>query len=148
MTVTSTHRDRRLLVVLAAGALLIAGCGGGGGSESAQSSSGAPSASTVSPSDMQNEQAAPDRLLIDVQIKGGEVTPTNQQLEAKVNQPIVVKVNSDVADELHVHSTPDHTFKIEAKPVQQFQFTVSVPGKVDIELHQLGKTIATVQVQP
>ncbi len=148
MTVTSTHRDRRLLGLLAAGALLIAGCGGGGGSESAQSSSGAPSASTVSPSDMQNEQAAPERLLIDVQIKGGEVTPTNQQLEAKVNQPIVVKVNSDVADELHVHSTPDHTFKIEAKPVQQFQFTVAVPGKVDIELHQLAKTIATVQVQP
>jgi hypothetical protein len=47
-----------------------------------------------------------------------------------------------------VHSTPDHTFKIEAKPVQQYQFTVSVPGKVDIELHQLAKTIATVQVQP
>jgi sporulation-control protein spo0M len=134
--------------LLAAGALLIAGCGGGGGSEGAQSSSGAPSASTVSPSDMQNEHAPPERLLIDVQIKGGEVTPTNQQLEAKVNQPIVVKVNSDVADELHVHSTPDHTFKIEAKPVQQFQFTVGVPGKVDIELHQLGKTIATVQVQP
>jgi sporulation-control protein spo0M len=133
--------------LLAAGALLIAGCGGGG-SENAQSSSGAPSASTVSPSDMQNEQAPPDRLLIDVQIKGGEVTPTNQQLEAKVNQPIVVKVNSDVADELHVHSTPDHNFKIEAKPVQQFQFTVSVPGNVDIELHQLAKTIATVQVQP
>ncbi|MFY9917095.1 MAG: hypothetical protein WAL26_01680 [Mycobacterium sp.] len=128
--------------------MLIAGCGGGGGSESAQSSPGAPSASTVSPSDMQNEQAPPERLLIDVQIKGGEVTPTNQQLEAKVNQPIVVTVNSDVADELHVHSTPEHTFKIEAKPVQQFQFTVAVPGKVDIELHQLGKTIATVQVQP
>ena len=145
---TPTHRDKRLLVLLTAGAVLIAGCGGGGGSESAQSSSGAPSASTVSPSDMQNEQASPERLLIDVQIKGGEVTPTNQQLEAKVNQPIVVTVNSDVADELHVHSTPEHTFKIEAKPVQQFQFTVAVPGKVDIELHQLGKTIATVQVQP
>ena len=97
---------------------------------------------------MQNEQAPPDRLLIDVTIKGGEINPTNAQLEAKTNEPIVVKINSDVADELHVHSTPDHTFKIEAKPAQQFQFTVDVPGKVDIELHQLGKTIATVQVQP
>lgn len=97
---------------------------------------------------MQNEQAPPDRLLIDVTIKGGDVSPTNAQLEAKTNEQIVVKVNSDVADELHVHSTPDHTFKIEAKPAQQFQFAVDVPGKVDIELHQLGKTIATVQVQP
>ena len=96
---------------------------------------------------MQNEQAPPDRLLIDVQIKGGEVTPTNQQLEAKVNQPIVVKVNSDVADELHVHSTPDHTFNVEAKPMQSFQFSVDVPGKVDVELHHLKKTIATITVQ-
>jgi hypothetical protein len=146
--VTSIHRDKRLLAVLAAGALLIAGCGGGGSSGAGQSSSSQPSASTVSPSDMQNEQKAPDRLLIDVTIKGGEVNPTNAQLQAKTNEPIVVKVDSDVADELHVHSTPDHTFKIEAKSGQQFQFSVDVPGKVDIELHHLEKTIATVQVQP
>jgi hypothetical protein len=134
--------------LLATGAVLIAGCGGGGGSENAQSSSSAPSATTINPPDMPNNQAPPDRLLIDVTIKGSEVNPTNAQLEAKTNEQIVVKVDSDVADELHVHSTPDHSFKIEAKPAQQFQFSVDVPGKVDIELHQLGKTIATVQVQP
>jgi ABC-type glycerol-3-phosphate transport system substrate-binding protein len=144
--VTSTRSDIRLLALFAAGALLLAGCGGGGDSENAQSSS--PSVTTVNPSDMQNEQAAPDRLLIDVTIKGGEVNPTNAALEAKTKEQIVVKVNSDVADELHVHSTPDHTFKIEAKPAQQFQFSVDVPGKVDIELHDLNKTVATVQVQP
>jgi hypothetical protein len=146
--VTSTHTDKRLLVLLAAGAVLLAGCGGGGDSENAQSSSTTPSATTINPSDMQDEQAPPDRLLIDVSIKGGQVNPTNAALEAKVNEPIVVKVDSDAADELHVHSSPEHTFKIEAKPAQQFQFTVGVPGKVDIELHQLGTTIATVQVQP
>ena len=145
---TATQPDKRFLALLAAGAVLLAGCGGGGDSENAQSSSTAPSATTVNPSDMQNEQAPPDRLLIDVTIKGGEVNPTNAALDVKVNEPIVVKVNSDVADELHVHSSPEHTFKIEAKPAQQFQFTVGVPGKVDIELHQLGKTVATVQVQP
>ena len=145
---TATHPDKRFLALLAAGAVLLAGCGGGGDSENAQSSSTTPSATTISPSDMQNEQAPPDRLLIEVTIKGGEVNPTNAALDAKVNEPIVVKVNSDAADELHVHSSPEHTFKIEAKPAQQFQFTVGVPGKVDIELHQLGTTVATVQVQP
>jgi len=96
---------------------------------------------------MQNDQAPPDRLLIDVTIKGGEVDPTNATLEAKTKEQIVVKVNSDVADELHVHSTPEHSFNIEAKPMQSFQFTVGVPGKVDVELHKLNKTIATIQVQ-
>ncbi|WNG92789.1 hypothetical protein [Mycobacterium sp. ITM-2016-00318] len=145
---TSTRSERRLLALFGAGALLLAGCGGGGDSENAQSASSSPSATTVNPSDMQDEQAPPDRLLIDVTIKDGEVNPTNAALEAKTKEQIVVKVNSDVADELHVHSTPDHTFKIEAKPAQRFQFSVDVPGKVDIELHDLNKTIATVQVQP
>ena len=67
--------------------------------------------------------------------------------QATVNQPIIIRVNSDVADELHVHSNPEHTFKIEAKQGQSFQFTVNVPGKVDVELHQLKKTIATIAVQ-
>ena len=143
---TSTHRDKRLLALLFACALVLAGCGGGGGSVSTQSSS-AP-ASTVNPSDMQNEQAPPERLVIQVTIERGEVKPTNEQLETKVKNPIVVQINSDAADELHVHSTPEHTFTVEPRSGQQFQFTVDVPGKVDIELHKSQKTIATVQVQP
>jgi hypothetical protein len=96
---------------------------------------------------MSNEQAPPERLVIEVTIKGGDVTPTNEQLKAAVKEQIVVHVNSDAADELHVHSTPEHNFNIEAKPIQSFQFTVDVPGKVDVELHKLNRTIATIQVQ-
>jgi len=96
---------------------------------------------------MSNDQSAPTRLVVDVQIKGGDVTPTNQQLQAALKEQIVIRVNSDVADELHVHSTPDHTFNVEAKPMQSFQFSVDVPGKVDVELHHLKKTIATITVQ-
>jgi hypothetical protein len=96
---------------------------------------------------MSNEQAPPNRLVIDVTVKGGTVTPTNEQLQAAVKEQIVIRVNSDAADELHVHLTPEHTFKVEAKPAQSFQFTVDVPGRVDVELHQLNRTIATIQVQ-
>jgi major membrane immunogen (membrane-anchored lipoprotein) len=131
-------------MALAAAALLVAGCGG---SDSSEGTSTSPSASTVGPSDMSNQQAPPDRLVIEVTIKGGTVTPTNEQLQSAVNEQVVIRINSDVADELHVHSTPEHTFKVEAKPAQSFQFTVDVPGKVDVELHQLKKTIATIAVQ-
>lgn len=96
---------------------------------------------------MSNEQAPPTRLEIEVTIKGGTVTPTNEQLQAAVKEQIIIRVNSDVADELHVHSNPEHTFKIEAKPAQTFQFTAEVPGQVAVELHQLNKTIATIAVQ-
>jgi sporulation-control protein spo0M len=132
--------------VFAAAVLLTAGCGGGSNNSAGSSPSTAPS--TVSPSDMQNQQAPPNRLDIDVTIKGGNVDPTNAQLQAKVKEPIVVRVNSDSADELHVHSTPDHTFEIEPNKAMQFQFSVDVPGNVDIELHHSNKTVATVSVQP
>jgi hypothetical protein len=135
-------------VIVTAAALITAGCGGSNSSDSASSSSASSSQpSTVSPSDMSNEQAPPARLVIDVTIKDGKVTPTNEQLQSGVNEQIVVRVNSDAADELHVHSTPEHSFNVEAKPMQSFQFSVGVPGKVDVELHKLNKTIATIAVQ-
>ncbi|HKH51748.1 MAG TPA: hypothetical protein VKA77_08150 [Mycobacterium sp.] len=134
-------------MILTAAAIITAGCGGSNGSDSASGSPSGSQPSSVSPSDMPNDQAPPTRLVIDVTLKGGEVTPTNEQLQAAVKEQIVIRVNSDAADELHVHSTPEHTYKVEAKPMQSFQFTVDVPGKVDVELHQLGKTIATIQVQ-
>ncbi|WP_156752117.1 hypothetical protein [Mycobacterium sp. ACS1612] len=139
----------RTLMIVTAAALITAGCGGSGNSSDNATGSAQPSSqpSTVNPSDMSNEQAPPSRVLIDVTIKGGDVTPTNQQLQAKVKEQIVVRVNSDAADELHVHSTPEHNFNIDAKPNQSFQFSVDVPGKVDVELHKLNKTIATIQVQ-
>jgi hypothetical protein len=132
---------------LTAAALITAGCGGSTGSDNASGSASSSPPSTIGPSDMSNDQAPPTRLAIDVDIKGGNVTPTNQQLNAGVKEQIIIRVNSDAADELHVHSTPEHKFNIEAKPMQIFQFTIDVPGKVDVELHKLNKTIATIQVQ-
>ena len=40
----------------------------------------------------------------------------------------MIRVNSDAADELHVHSVPEHTFDVEPRPGQSFQFSVDVPG--------------------
>lgn len=97
---------------------------------------------------------SPDRggpsnaLVVDVTIAHGEVTPTNATLQARVSQPITFRVTSDAPDELHVHSVPDHTFQVSAAANQTFEFRVDVPGNVDVELHHLDRTIATIQVRP
>ncbi|MET0700131.1 MAG: hypothetical protein ABWY93_10730 [Mycobacterium sp.] len=111
--------------------LFVAGCGSGG-------QASAPGTATP----------APQRLVVEVAIADGNVTPTNATLQAKVGEPITLQVNSDVADELHVHSVPDHEFEVQPKSGQSFEFTVSVPGSVDVELHHLNRTVATIQVQP
>jgi hypothetical protein len=64
-----------------------------------------------------------------------------------VKQQITLHVTSDATDELHVHSVPDHEFQVAAAPNQTFQFSVDVPGSVDVESHHLHKTVATIQVQ-
>ncbi len=86
--------------------------------------------------------------VVDITIAKGQVTPTNATLLAKVHQQITLRVTSDATDELHVHSTPDHKFAVAAAPNQTFQFSVDVPGNVEVELHHLDRTIATIQVQP
>jgi sporulation-control protein spo0M len=136
--VTKAH-----LFAVAAAALLLAGCGSGERGNPPDSS-GPP---TIDPSAMTDAQAPPEQLVVDVTIKGGSVTPTNEQLQAEVNEPIVIRVDSDATDELHVHSTPEHSFDIAVGPAQRFQFTVTVPGRVDVELHQLHTTVATIQVR-
>jgi len=87
-------------------------------------------------------------LVVDITIAKGQVTPSNARLAAKVSQPITLHVTSDSTDELHVHSVPDHKFQVAAAANQTFQFSVDVPGNVDVELHHLDRTVATIQVRP
>ncbi len=127
-------------------AALIAGCGSSTTPENTGTTS---STGTAAPEMTDQQSPPPERVVIDVTIAGGNVTPpTNQQVQAKVKQPIIVRINSDAADQLHVHSNPpEHTFDIKPENGQAFQFTVDVPGKVDVELHHLDKTVATITVQ-
>jgi PBP1b-binding outer membrane lipoprotein LpoB len=130
------------LCTTVAGAVLIAGCSNDPGSAPttpAPTSSGAPQMSDL--------QSPPQRLLIDATIKHGEVIPTGRQLKATVNETIVVRISSDSEDELQVNSTPEHRFAVAAKTNQSFQFSIGSPGKVNITLKTLNKTIATVDVQ-
>ena len=130
----------RAVLATAAAAVVVAGC--------SAPSTGTPPVPTPAPV----AQAAPTtpptpRLVIATTIAGGGVTPTNAELEATVGEPIELRVDSDVADQLHIHSNPEHTFAVEARRGQSFEFRVDVPGRVAVELHELDRTIATIQVR-
>lgn len=87
-------------------------------------------------------------LVVNITITKGQVTPSNATLQATVGKPITLHVDSDADDELHVHSVPDHKFRVAPAANQTFEFTVDVPGNVDVELHHLDRTVATIQVRP
>lgn len=142
------------LVVIAAAILAsaLAGCGSpdapseASASNSSDAAPGSPAASAASPTKSFAE--ADDVTVVDITIAGGVATPTNGQAQGNVGKPIVLKVGSDVSDSLHVHSVPEHTFQVDPRPDQEFEFTVDVPGQVDIELHDLNRTVVTIQVRP
>lgn len=123
------------------GIALIAAVAGGCASTPHQQSTPAESSTTA-------VGAPPVPLVIDVDIRGGDVSPTNQRLDARVGETITVLVTSDSVDELHVHAVPEHSFAVEPAAAQEFRFSVDVPGQVSLELHELGKTVATLRIHP
>ncbi|MFC0447615.1 hypothetical protein [Rhodococcus jostii] len=91
--------------------------------------------------------ATNDGVVIDVVIKGGTVTPGDERIDAAVGETVTVRIDSDADDELHVHAVPEHSFEIHPG-TQETQFSVDVPGQVAMELHDAGKTVATLLVRP
>ena len=133
----------RAAIIGCAAVALVAGCGSSSGGTSPSTAEPVPSTDSAA-----SVSAQPDTLQMVLSIDGGTVEPTNQRLDASVGQTISMSITSDVADELHVHSVPEHTFEIEPGKDQLFTFTVDVPGQVDIELHHSDRTVATLVVRP
>jgi hypothetical protein len=124
----------------------VAACG------SAPSPTNSPPSPTAPTSHMPAAPGDPARAdagtVIDVTIDNGVVAPTNGQAQSVAGEPIVLQVSSDTVDSLHVHSVPEYTFDVAARPDQRFEFTVEVPGRVAVELHDLHLTVVTIEVRP
>jgi hypothetical protein len=131
--------------VIGSAVATVAACSSAPSSSDAPSS--APSSSAQSPATASSESAEAGTI-IDVAIANGAVTPINAEVQAGAGQPIVLQVSSDAADSLHVHSVPEHVFDVAAGPDQRFEFTVDIPGRVAVELHDLHVTVVTIEVRP
>jgi plastocyanin len=156
--------------------LMLAGCGGGGsddtgaaGNEQTSSPSASEPASespSESPSDSPSDDASDDStddgtggpgdveteddaVEIEIEIENGRVTPSGQRVDVQVGEPIRFVVDSDAADEVHVHSTPEHSFRVKpGDDDRQFEFTLNQPGVVEVELHELGDVVVSLAARP
>lgn len=70
-----------------------------------------------------------------VTIRGDKVRPNGERVEVPAGKPIRLKVDSDRAAELHVHSSPEQELEVE-KGRHTLTFTVKTPGIVDVEEHE------------
>lgn len=139
----------RIVTWMVAGTLLVAGCGGSGADDGdgvatqptnpSASASGTPSTAPAE---------ADEGVAVDITIKGGKVTPQGKRIKVAVGEPVVLTVTTDAADQVHVHSEPEHEYDIAAGDAKSFTFEVETPGQVAVESHELGVTIVQLVVRP
>ncbi len=76
----------------------------------------------------------------------GEVTASHDIVEAERGQTIELAVNSDAADEFHVHSDPKVELAVRAADRQTFTFSIETAGQYEMESHELEVTILKLQI--
>jgi len=86
-------------------------------------------------------------VIIEITEDAGQITPSDgHAVDVAEGQEVQLNVSSDVDDEIHVHTQPDHEYEVKAGEDESFSFTVDSPGVYPIESHGLEITIVKLQV--
>jgi len=86
-------------------------------------------------------------VTVDISEKDGTIEPVGKVVKASTGQDITLVVTSDVKDEIHVHSDPEHEFEVAAGDEEkEFTFSVDTPGTIEVESHGLEVTILKLEV--
>jgi hypothetical protein len=120
--------------------VLVSGCG----QDDASGTSKATSSATPSPSGGGSSSAGAQQ--IKVTFRGDSVTPSGERVEVAAGKPVELVVTADTAGELHVHSSPEQELAYDAGTTT-LELTIDQPGVVDVESHDLGKTIVQLEVR-
>ena len=82
---------------------------------------------------------------IEVTVTGGQVTGDTGRVPVAVGEQVTLVVTSDVADELHLHGYDLRTALTAGTPAE-LSFQATVPGVFEVELHDAGTVLLTLQV--
>jgi heme/copper-type cytochrome/quinol oxidase subunit 2 len=137
-------RPARLAAVLLGmlGLLALGGCAGTDASGSPAGSSASAPSGTTTPSPAADEGGR----RIEVDLTAGQATGDTGRIPVGLGESVTLALTSDVADEVHVHG---YDLTVELDPGQQAEvtFAATVPGVFEVELHEAGTVLLTLQVQ-
>jgi hypothetical protein len=116
--------------------VLLSACGGGGDE---------PPGATPSTAVEGTTSPGAAATVLSVNVRGGSVEGASRQ-RATLNQPVTIRVTSDVADEVHVHGY-DKTFPVAAGRSGETTFVANIPGVFEVELERSHKLLFTLEVR-
>ena len=126
-----------MLLAVVATAVLVA-CGGGSSDGGSENGGNAESGHSIT----ENTGATPK-----IVVKSGEPVGGVQELEYSAGDRIRFEVDSDVADEIHIHGY-DLMKDVPAGGSVSFSFPAEIEGIFEVELEELGEQIAELRVNP
>ncbi len=138
------------LVAAVAAAMLLAGCGGDESTETASPAAPSSSSAAMEESSAPSEPASspapePKGVVVDVTVSGESIDPNGERVQAELGEPLILRIDSDRAGELHVHSTPEQEVEF-GKGSTQIELSFDQPGVVEVEDHESGLVVLQVQV--
>jgi hypothetical protein len=139
------HVTLRARIVAAAAVLVLlvaVGCGGDDDSPTAPSDTSVPTTAAGSPATTPESGGT----VLAVTVRGGSVVEGGSRQRATVNQPVTIRVTSDVADEVHVHGY-NKTFQVAAGQRGEVTFVANIPGVFEVEFEKSGKLLFTLEVR-
>jgi hypothetical protein len=139
---------RRLLVPALLVPLLLTGCSTGtdadDGNDVATPPSASPSAAT-SAAPTAEPSPTPTAQVIEVTYSGGQVTGVESRVEVPLGEQVLLRITSDVAEEIHVHGY-DIYIDVPAGGTAEQTFTADLPGAYEVELHDAGRPLFQLRV--
>ena len=83
--------------------------------------------------------------VLSVTVRGGSVEGASRQ-RAPLNQPVTIRVTSDVADEVHVHGYDKHV-NVAPGGTGELTFVANIPGVFEVEFERSHKLLFTLEVR-
>lgn len=134
---------RALLAALALVALVVvAACGG---DDSPTVDTGGSPTTTAAAGPAPGGPAPASATVLSVTYRNGTVEGASRQ-RAPLGQPVIVRVTSDVAEEVHVHGY-DETAPVAAGSTVDIRFDADIPGVFEVELERSHKLLFTLEVR-
>ena len=79
-------------------------------------------------------------------VQGDQVSPQAEVIEADIDKPITLQIQSDRAGEMHVHSSPEQYVEFgPGSTTAEIRF--ENPGAIDVEEHDSGALVLKILVQ-
>ena len=131
--------------LLVAAALLLTGCSAGTEPAGPSDVAAPPVASDIPSPATTAASPKPAPRTIDVTFSGGRITGVEPRVPVTLGEQVVLRVTSDVVEEIHVHGYDLYADLVPGQPAQ-VAFVADLSGSYEVELHKAGRPLFQLRV--